>query len=386
MQHFFPLLLLPLASSSPASPAPVYRPRLPIEAHGFNSLGAWPQLLLKRTRWFKIDLGLSAQSSCERYSTFGQPGKGNASDCFSEGGGVFCCIGLSGDTGSRPNLLDPFNTTADLVDFFNSSQLLPLGSASSPQLLIGLDFGGSPSACLSNCPGAALVRRFLLAAWEVIQRRNLSLAFALDSGIGGWYADLDNLCASGGCSEADKALAAMPWIAQGGAPWRPPSGAAAARYRILNEDYSSFETCCSSGCWSGGEGATGGFPWLWYEQTGQADYLKLLSWWAACPALPAARRADINSGLNFVSNEAPEMAEVFAAPSGLLGRGANALLPHTAAFSRPLTLSAPLAPSTTGPDRALVLLSQTSSAPTCTLGIWSLPHRGLAPPPPGGCP
>ena len=32
------------------------------------------------------------------------------------------------------------------------------------------------------------------------------------------------------------------------------SGAAAARYRILNEDYDSFEGCCSSGCWSGGEG------------------------------------------------------------------------------------------------------------------------------------
>jgi pimeloyl-ACP methyl ester carboxylesterase len=84
--------------------------------HGIgNSLGTWPQLLAKQQRLLKLDVGLATRAACEAFSTLGQPGRGSAADCFTQGGASFCCLALSGDTGSRPYLLDPFNTTWDLV-------------------------------------------------------------------------------------------------------------------------------------------------------------------------------------------------------------------------------------------------------------------------------
>ena len=350
--------------------------------HGFNSLGTWPQLLAKGTTWFKIDLGLATEASCRAFSTFGQPGRGNSSDCFQQGGASYCCLAMSGDTGSRPNLLDPFNTSYDLVSLLEDpamQALLPHGSAAPlPQLLIALDFGGSPSACLSGCPAAALTRSFLLSAAAAIARGNLSITFALDSGIGSWYSELDSACAAGTCSAADQALAALPFIAQGGAPWSPPGGAAGKRYRILNEDYDSFQRCCASNCWSAATPATSAFPWEWYEQTGQQDYLNLLSWWVKCDSLPPQRRADPNTQLNFVSNEAPEMAEVFAAPSGVLGRGLNAPISGSAGFSTPFALAVPLVGGSASAERALVLAAALPSSGG--LGLWSLPQAGSAAP------
>ena len=368
-------LLFSLAQAQSPAPAPVFRPRFPAEMHGFNSLGTWPQLLAKGTTWFKVDFGLATEASCKAFSTFGQPGRGNVSDCFQQGGASYCCLAMSGDTGSRPNLLDPFNTSYDLVSLLDDpamQALLPHGSAAPfPQLLVALDFGGSPSACLSGCPAAALTRSLLLSAAAAIARRNLSITFALDSGIGSWYAELDGACAAG-CSAADQALAALPFIAQGGAPWSPPGGAAGKRYRILNEDYDSFQRCCASNCWSAATPATSEFPWNWYEQTGQEDYLNLLSWWSGCANLPPGRRADPNTQLNFVSNEAPEMAEVFAAPSGLLGRGLNAPIAASSGLTTPFTLAVPLLGG--GAERALVLAAALPSSGG--LGVWSLPQSG----------
>ncbi len=127
------------------------------------------------------------------------------------------------------------------LDGAAAQALLPHGApAAPPQLLIGLDFGGSPSACLSGCAAAPLVRAFLLSAWAAIQRRRLAVTFALDNGIAGWYADLDAQCAApGGCSAEDAALAAMPWQSQhGAAAW---AGGTGARGTIMNEDYSTFQ-------------------------------------------------------------------------------------------------------------------------------------------------
>ena len=72
--------------------APVAIPDLPIECHGFNALDAWPQLLAKGVRWFKIDVAVATRAACEAFSTFGAPGRGNASDCFTEGGAEYCCL------------------------------------------------------------------------------------------------------------------------------------------------------------------------------------------------------------------------------------------------------------------------------------------------------
>ena len=376
------LLLCALPLLALAQP-PVYRPRLPTQMHGFNSLGAWPQLLAKHQRLLKIDLGLATKASCEAFSTLGQPGRGSAADCFTQGGGAYCCLAMSGDTGSRPDLLDPFNTSYDLVSLLDDDAmqaLLPHGAPSpQPQMLIALDFGGSPSACLSGCPAAPLVRGFLTAAYAAIQRRNLSVAFALDSGIASWYEELDAACAGGGCSAADAALAAMPWVAEGGAGW--PAGGASPRTRIVNDDYDSFQQCCASACW---QHAPTAFPWQWYEQTGQADYEKMLAWWGGCASLPPALRAAPSTALTMVSNEAPEMAEVFSAPSGALGRGLNAPIPGSAGQTLPLTVAVPLLGSGGGsggggaPERALLLLAVLPRA--AGLALYSLPHSGASPP------
>ena len=138
-----------------------FRPPFPIEVHGFNSLGTWPQLLLKQAGYFKIDVGFATRSACETFSTF--PATGQPSDCFSQGGEEYCCLALSGDTGSRPYLLDPFNTTTDLVALLNTSTQLPHGSARQPQLLIGLDLAAAPQPASLAAQGQPSRAPFSLA-------------------------------------------------------------------------------------------------------------------------------------------------------------------------------------------------------------------------------
>jgi hypothetical protein len=301
-------------------------PRLPMEAHGFNSLDAWPQLLAKGVRWLKLDVALATRASCEAFSTFGLPGRGNASDCFKDGGAEYCCIAFSGDTGSRPNLLDPFNTTDDLLALLGdpaSAAWLP--APGSRPLRLGLDAGGSPGGCLAGCPAAPLFRRFLLA-WGALVGAGLNVLGSNDVGFAGWFQALDEACAAGGgCSGDDAALAALPWVSQAGATWGGvPAGAAGARFAVVNEDYDSFAACCKGDCWAPAVGPSAAFPWLWYEQTGQADYVGFLGAWQACAALPPARRANPQEALLLVSNMAPEMMQVYAAPAGVMAGGLNA--------------------------------------------------------------
>ena len=251
----------PAPAAAAAAPAV---PRLAMEAHGFNALDAWPQLLRKNVRWIKIDLALATRASCEAFSTFGKlPGRGNASECFSEGGAEYCCIALSGDTGSRPALLDPFNTTWDLIALLGdpaSSAWLPALDAH--PLRLGLDAGGSPGGCLSGCAGAPLFRAFLLA-WGALVEKGLNVLGSNDNGFVGWFQQLDDQCGGGGCSGDDAALAALPWVSQAGAAWRVPAGAAGGRFQVLNEDYDSFAKCCSGDCWEPSVAPSAKFPWLW---------------------------------------------------------------------------------------------------------------------------
>jgi hypothetical protein len=298
---------------------------LPLEAHGFNSIDAWPQLLLKGVRWLKIDVALATRASCEAFSTFGLPGRGNASDCFSDGGAEYCCIAFSGDTGSRPFLLDPFNTSYDLLAMLGdpaSAAWLP--APGTRPLRLGLDAGGSPGGCLSGCAAAPLFRAFLLA-WGALVARGVNVLGSNDNGFAGWFQNLDEMCAGGGCSGDDAALAALPWVSQAGASWGGvPAGAAGARFQVVNEDYTSFQRCCSSDCWAPAVSPSAQFPWLWYEQTGQADYVDFLQAWQGCAALPASRRADPQRQLLLVSNMAPETMQVYSAPAGVVAGGVNA--------------------------------------------------------------
>ncbi len=312
-----------------------------MEMHGFNALDAWPQLLIKGVRWFKIDVAVVTRAACEAHSTFGQPGRGNASDCFTDGGETYCCLGLSGDTGSRPNLADAFNTTNDLLAFFADPANAPLlPSAPLPPggrpLTIGLDGGGSPGGCLAGCAAAALFVDFLTRWGAIVAERKLAIVGANDVGFGSWFADVDTRCAApGGCSGADAAIAALPFVSQAGQGWNVPSGAAAARFQVLNEDYDGFAACCASNCWAAAVAPSASQPWLWYEQTGQADFTAFIDRWQGCASLPAARRANISNELVLVSNMAPETLEVYSAPTRALGRGVNAGIAGAAPLTDP---------------------------------------------------
>ena len=183
--------------ASPIPPTTV--PRLPIEAHGFNSLDAWPQLLAKGVRWIKVDVAVVTRAACEAHSTWGA--LGDRSLCFSEGGTEYCCLGLSGDTGSRPNLADPFNTTDDLLAFLGDARngaLLParpLAGAQRP-LMVGLDAGGSPGGCIAGCAAAPLVRAFLLGWARLLNSTAVAALGANDNGFASWFSDLDTACAA----------------------------------------------------------------------------------------------------------------------------------------------------------------------------------------------
>ena len=320
-------------------------PRLPMEAHGFNALDTWPQLLAKGVRWMKIDVAVVTRAACAAHSTWGQAGRGNASDCFADGGTEYCCLGLSGDTGSRPALADAFNTTHDLLAFLDDAANAPLlPSAPLPAggrpLVIGLDAGGSPGGCLAGCAAAKLFTDFLTGWAAVAARRQLAVVGANDVGFSGWFADLDTRCAApGGCSGTDAVIQALPFVSQAGQGWSVPAGAAAARFQVLNEDYDGFAACCASDCWTAAVAPSAAYPWLWYEQTGQGDFLRMIRAWQGCAALPAARRANISNELVLVSNMAPEAVEVYSAPAAALGRGVNAALAGAAQLSDPWLVS-----------------------------------------------
>ena len=297
-----------------------------MEAHGFNGLDMWPQLLAKGIRWIKIDIGVVTRESCETFSNSWNL-TGDRSLCFVDKNVEYCCLGLSGDTGSRPFLLDNFNTTDDLISFLASPSNAaflphnPLPVGGDRALRIGLDIGGDPQSCLNVtiCPSAPLYRNFLLNWAKVLANTDIAAYGSLDNEISGWFSDLDTYCSAFTCSGDDAIIDSLPFDSQSGASWTETQ----SRYTVLNDDQTTFASCCESDCWKNALIPTAKTPWLWYESTGQADFVSILTDWKNCPSLPPSRSTQPNTALVIVSNMAPEMFEVFSSPVGTLGRGVN---------------------------------------------------------------
>jgi hypothetical protein len=361
-------------------------PRLPIEAHGFNDINVWPQLLVKGVRWLKIDIAVCTKLSCTSFSTWNKiPGRGDESDCFTDSGTEYCCLCLRGDTSSRPNLLDPFNTTYDFVAFFDEEEnqrFLPKITEIDDQLSIGLDFGSGPifpgpGGCFFGCAAAPLIRKFVISLDTVVKTRGLSIRGSNDNGFGSWFQDLDNRCAQGQCNADDLLLQQVPWVSQAGSGWIN-TGPGSSRFQVLNDDYDGFESDCKTTAWRNVPYNI--TPWLWYEQTGQEDFLKMLTWWNTCTSLPSKQKADLSTQLVMVSNLAPEQMEVYSAPSLLTGRGENSeIVGASTGYQQPWVLAIPSNPKTAGSvcggcDRFILLAAQTTS----TLGtqVWLLPMTG----------
>ena len=308
---------------SRAIPAPL----LPYEAHSFpNELGMWPQLLRHEVGWFKMDASVCTRDACGNFSTWSHvPGRGNASECIDGGSGsVYCCICLRGDASLRPNLIEPFNTSHDLIALLADQELRSLlPPAGARPLMLGIDWGGPTPAGGVVSP---LIADFLLGLRDAIEGANVLPYF--DSEINGWMTELDRACAgAGGCTPAQAALSALAWPNEGAPPLPPASEDPHPRYAIFNDDYSGLNATCRSGKW--GNVTTGrappsfggSFPILEYEQAAQSEFQSLLHDWAICDALPEWMRPPSSGWLVAVSNIGPEQMEVFAAYNDRLGRG-----------------------------------------------------------------
>jgi hypothetical protein len=283
-------------------------PRLPIEVHGFNDLGMWRQVLMKGVRWGKLDFSLCTRDSCAEYSTWNTgPGTGNSSDCVTDGTVELCCICLSGDTGTRPYLFDPFNTSYDLLNFLadpNNLILLPTVDDPNP-LMLGMDWGGpSPPQGIET----PVIAAFLLSLQQTIARLGLGVMPYGDAGLSEWLVGLDIACRSPqGCSPLESELQSLPWPAESGPPLPPLSQDPDGRYRILNAPANSFDQACNTSAWNG-NGALGRatmHPFLWYESTMQIEFESILDKDINCKTLPP-NRSDVNTGTCVVSNQAPE--------------------------------------------------------------------------------
>lgn len=288
----------------------VVLPRLPIEVHGFNDLGMWPQVLMKGVRWGKLDFSLCTRASCAAYSTWNTgPNTGNSSDCVSDGSTDLCCICLSGDAGTRPYVFDPFNTSYDLLGFLSDPTnrvIFPRASDPNP-LMLGMDWGGSTAQGITT----PVISHFLLELQATIARLGLGIVPYGDAGLSGWLNTLDIECSNpGACTDQQLQLQALPWPTEAGPSLPPLSQDPYGRYCILNAPWSSFSDACKTSAWAanGALGRATSHPFLWYESTMQVEYEALLNESTHCATLPA-NRSNVNTGLVVVSNQASESEE-----------------------------------------------------------------------------
>ncbi len=93
---------------------------LPYQAHGFNDLDYFAQLLIKGVSYFKFDVSLVDGDSCAGRSTWNS----KLNDCaFYDLYAIeICCLGMRGDLSQSPVYKYPFNTSYDFVNLLNSSK------------------------------------------------------------------------------------------------------------------------------------------------------------------------------------------------------------------------------------------------------------------------
>lgn len=334
-----------LSISNAASPLPL--PTIPYEAHSFNDIDVWPQLLGRGVRWFKLDFGLCTQASCSQFSTWGTvAGRGNHSDCVTVENVDYCCICMRGDTSTRPDLTSPFNTTWDMIAFLadpENKHLFPAAASDAganvdaseqaagsgqvqvhqappPPIMIGLDYGGTPGSAniMDGNPAAPILRNWILSMAAAIEGAGIGVVPYLDAGTQLWWEALDQQCAKNpslpNCNSGPLAqIRNLPWPIAVGDQFPPMSQDPAGRYRILNSEFTdaNFGTDCNTSSWdtANTSARAAGFPYLWYEPSSQDSILDLLNSWSTCASVPAGKRS-LNDGIAMVSNLEPEMVEV----------------------------------------------------------------------------
>ena len=144
------------------------------QEHSKNDLRAWPQLLRKGGRNFKIDLNWQSQPFCALQQRVAN--KSDARGCFV----------LNHDT---PNLTNGYrsnyNTTADILSIVQDVRYRRYFTHADP-FLVTLCFKNVDKPCdVSSAPWRSLIDDFFHVAQQVVQASSLNLQFVLDGDAAG---------------------------------------------------------------------------------------------------------------------------------------------------------------------------------------------------------
>lgn len=287
---------------------------MPYQAHSFNDIDAWPQLLAKQVQWFKVDFVIVTQDSCVANSNW----KLGDNPCQTFNNQSYCCIGLRGDTSSAPKLNNPFNTTNDLLKFLQAPENQAFLTDPSHPIHVAMDLDHMVNWDRWNDSPRLLFISFFTQLQAIITQHKLAFVPTLDSFANDWFVSADVACQKT-CTADQATLSALPFPA-GGEGFPATTDDPKGRYQILNAAWGDFNGICSSSFPLANR--TDKYPYLMWEPSTQADIDTMVTEFQKCSAVPASHQS-LETGLRVTCNQDPEMFSVFS--SNLLKRGLNNL-------------------------------------------------------------
>ena len=207
--------------------------------------------------------------------------------------------------------------TDDMLLFLDDPGMHGLLDDDSAPVHWGLDFGTLEISLLHG-NALPMISHWLLGLHERIQHHKLALLPYFDSGLNSAFEALDQTCTAqpSNCNPMQQALVALPFASEG--PSFPPRDKdPRSRFRVFNAAYTKFDEICQRNFTDDDRVQ---FPYLFWEPSSQWDMLLMAQNWTECNSLPPWKRS-VNDNLTIVSNQGPEMLEVFA--SSQIHRGAD---------------------------------------------------------------
>ena len=310
------------------------------QEHSKNDLRAWPQLLRKGGRNFKIDPNLLQASACAKQQRVKQDPRG--------------CLVLNHDNPSPFNSRYDYNTTDDVLKFLEDPLNRRYFARAGDPFLVVLCFKHAPAACESSTASQnwrGLIDDLFNTAQQVVARAALNVQFVIDGdGAGGAICD---------CFK-DRW---RPWVATyipdgGQQPGSCLDDAFTSddptrgldRFAILNEPSGSFHSATEKRY---GKFVNSSFNWQIYEPRDESEIGERLGEYSKAGVVHA-------EGLNFAINVDSSMLQVYAAGAKLAGRRgwSDPIVPNGSA---PSLVVLPT-PTATGRQAMAVAYSRLASA------------------------
>ena len=270
------------------------------QEHSKNDLRAWPQLLRKGGRNFKIDPNFLPLRMCRSQQRVRRKADPRG------------CLVLNHDTPTVNNSRDDYNTTDDVLTFLQDARFRSYFTPSDP-FLITLCFKSQPAPCANTTRSVAwrsLIDDFYTEAQRLLaEDPTLHVEFVLDGDVaGGAICD---------CLQSRW----RPWVATyipdgGQQPGTCLKDAFTSndpsrgldRFAVLNYGSGQFHDAASVGY---GKFVNSSFNWQIYEPRDQVEIEARLGEYAG---------AGIGHALNFAINIDSSMFQVWAAGANLSGR------------------------------------------------------------------